>query len=306
MVQTPVFILIFNRPDTFEKLLAQLRIVQPTRLYIVADGHRSYREGEDVKCRNTRALVNTIDWECEIKTLFFDENKGNTYVLYHGINWLFEHEERMIFFEDDNVPDVTFFPFCEELLERYKDDHRIMHINGSSFIDFSEDNPDSYYFSRFLSIWGFATWKRAWEKFQLDAIIKDSDKTYEEVIRFASLNLFDRMYIQQIFNYHRKGKEKVFDQRWMYHVWKYKGLGITPTSNLNSNIGVGHVEAYSDGSLTKIQKIANLPTKSIHKITHPVKVEVNDKLDKKNLELVNHYRNPKYLAYHFYKKIVKS
>ena len=162
-MKTPVLFLVFNRPDTTKQVFEAIRQAQPPRLYIASDGHRSDREGEWEKVKTVRDyVVNNIDWDCEVKTLFREKNLGCRIAVSTAISWFFENEEQGIILEDDCFPDQSFFPFCEELLWKYQDDKRIMMITGTNSLGTWKSELQSYHFSIYGSIWGWATWKRAW------------------------------------------------------------------------------------------------------------------------------------------------
>ncbi|MBR1396888.1 MAG: hypothetical protein IJ563_05075 [Selenomonadaceae bacterium] len=131
------------------------------KLFIVADGPRANKPGEMEKVQQCRAIKDMVDWECEVHTNFSDVNMGCKNRIVSGINWVFEQTEELIILEDNCVPDLSFFRFCQELLEKYRNDNRVLSIAGSNHDEF-EYFDESYAFSKFSSPWGWATWKRAW------------------------------------------------------------------------------------------------------------------------------------------------
>ena len=131
---TPILFLIFNRPDTTRIVFNRIREIRPERLYVAADAPREGRAKEIVLCEEARRIIDDVDWPCEVKTLFRDRNLGCKQAISSALTWFFEQEERGVILEDDCLPDLSFFPFCEELLERYKDDERIGHIGGNCFL----------------------------------------------------------------------------------------------------------------------------------------------------------------------------
>ncbi len=169
-VTEPVLVMAFNRPDHLAVLIQRLREVQPKQLYVAIDGARSTKPGEQEKVEACRDLVGTVDWPCEVHTLFQDSNLGCGQGVTTAITWFFEEVERGIILEDDIIPDPSFFPYCEELLERYNDDRRVFAISGCNFVPPSEQSrPDlPYRFSQVPHIWGWATWRRAWAQHRLD------------------------------------------------------------------------------------------------------------------------------------------
>ena len=152
----------FNRPDTTRQVFDAVRVAQPSTLYFAVDGSRPSKEGEKEKVQQVRDIIKRVDWPCEVHTLFREENVGCGFGPAGAITWAFENEDRMIVLEDDCVPSQSFFRFCNEMLERYKDDTRInivsgrSHWHGSKFFD-----KYDYLFTRYAHTWGWATWKRA-------------------------------------------------------------------------------------------------------------------------------------------------
>lgn len=169
-VTEPVLVMAFNRPDHLAVLMDRLRDVQPKRLFVAIDGPRSGREGEAERVQACRDLVATVDWPCDVHTLFQESNLGCGMGVSRAISWFFEHEERGIILEDDIIPDPSFFPYCEELLDRYEKDERVFAISGCNFVPPQhQSRPDlPYRFSQVPHIWGWATWRRSWAKHRLD------------------------------------------------------------------------------------------------------------------------------------------
>ena len=161
---TPVLFLVFNRPDTTEKVFEAIRQAKPQKLFVAADGPRGNRLGEKEKCEQVRKIATTVDWDCEVKTLFREKNLGCKFAVSSAIDWFFKNVEEGIVLEDDCLPSQSFFWFCQELLERYRNDERVMLIGGNNRgVDFLKNH--SYFFSKYVQIWGWATWRRSWEKY---------------------------------------------------------------------------------------------------------------------------------------------
>ncbi|OUC08639.1 hemolytic protein HlpA-like protein, partial [Litorilinea aerophila] len=164
-MQTPVIFLIFNRPDTTAQVFAEIAKARPRRLLVVADGPRPHRPDDVEKCSATRAVIERVDWPCEVSCDFAEENLGGRRRISSGLTWAFSQVEAAIVLEDDCLPHPTFFPFCEELLNRYCHDERIMAITGDNFQFGRSRTKYSYYFSRYFHSWGWATWRRAWQHY---------------------------------------------------------------------------------------------------------------------------------------------
>lgn len=244
---TPILFLVFNRPDTTRRVFEVIRQNRPVRLYIAADGPRVSHKGETERVGEVRKIVSQIDWPCEVKTLFRDCNLGCKRAVSGAIKWFFEQESEGIVLEDDCVPHEHFFLFCSELLERYRHDDRIGFISGTSLFDLQKDSfifdNEDYVFSKYLSVWGWASWKRVWEDY-------DPEITSWPVDQYPILALTENMRMRSI---HKKlfdsvynGKIDTWDYQVSFMLWKNSRLAITPRFNLIENIGFD-----SDGTHTK-------------------------------------------------------
>ena len=156
---TPILFLLFNRPDTTQKVFNSIREIKPKYLFVSADGPRPNSLNDLNDCNQTRKILDQIDWECNLKTLFREKNMGCKKAIKEGIDWFFEHVDKGIIIEDDCLPSKSFYSFCEELLNIYENDNRIMMISGYNALGKFE-TPNDYLFSKIGSIWGWATWKK--------------------------------------------------------------------------------------------------------------------------------------------------
>lgn len=236
-LKTPVALFIFNRPDTTVKVFARIREVRPRTLLVVADGPRVSSEGEAERCTQARKVVERVDWDCRVLRHYSDENLGCKIRVSSGIDWIFRNVEEAIILEDDCLPDRTFFRYCEELLDRYRSDTRIMAISGDNFQFGRRPDAYSYYFSRYPHIWGWATWRRAWHHYDVNMRfwpeIRDRGLLTELLGRNQSAYwapLFDAVY---------RGEIDTWDYQWTFACWLHGGLTALPATNLVSNIGFG-------------------------------------------------------------------
>ena len=264
--KTAVLFLIFNRLDTTKEVFEAIRQARPPRIYIAADGARISRVGEDVAVQKVRDyVVNHIDWECEVKTLFRDKNLGCKCAISGAITWFFENEEMGIVLEDDCLPHPTFFRYCEELLERYRDDERIGMISGDNFQFGKMRTESSYYFSKYTHIWGWASWRRAWKNYNVKASvwpeIRDGD-WLKNIVH----NSTEQVYWSNIFQSVHDGKINTWDYQWTLALWAQGMISVMPCRNLISNIGFG-----SDATHTHGESIySKIPVnKMIFPIQHP-------------------------------------
>ena len=237
-LSTPVAFLIFKRPDTTEKVFREIRRARPQKLLVVADGPRADRPGEDEKCAEARAVVEQVDWDCEVLTNYSDTNLGCKRRVSSGLDWVFEEVEEAIILEDDCVPHPSFFRYCEELLEKYRDDTRVMSISGDNFQFGRTLTDDSYYFSRYVHVWGWATWRRAWKlnDVQMRLWPKVRDEGWlGDILRDTGAV----KYWTGIFQSFYEGRIDTWDYAWLFSCWLQSGLCILPNVNLVSNVGFG-------------------------------------------------------------------
>lgn len=274
-MQTAVLFIVFNRPDTTRQVFEKIRLAKPPRLYVAGDGPRKDHEGEKEKVKNVREIVNRIDWPCEVKTLFREKNLGCKKGVSSAISWFFDHEAQGIILEDDCVPHLDFFTFCEDLLIRYATNKRISAITGNNFQNGKLRGDASYYFSKYNHCWGWASWKRSWEDYQGDIKFWPKWKKSEDWLSFMP-NKLERRYWENIFENVYLTKIESWAYPWTASVWHNKGLTITPNVNLVSNIGFGESATH-----TKFKKDKNfqLPVNNLGILTHPRKLEKNISAD---------------------------
>jgi len=232
---TPIVFIVFNRPDLAARVLERIASIRPRTLLVIADGPRATHPEDADLCTRTRALLEGVDWPCEVVRDFADENLGCGRRISSGLDRVFAELDRAIVLEDDCLPDPSFFRFCEELLERYADRPEVMNITGEYDSRIRPPGDESYFFTSLPRIWGWATWRRAWQGY--DYAISD----------FRSVEPRMR---ERLRGYYKNGSplcrrmEKVVERRidtwdyqWWYHVFKHEGLCINPRVNLVSNLG---------------------------------------------------------------------
>jgi len=223
---TPILLLIFNRPDVTQLVFNQIKLVKPQHLYVAADGPRPGRQDDIIACKQTREIIDQIDWTCELKTLYRHENLGCGYAVCSSISWFFEQVEAGIVLEDDCLADVSFFPFCSELLEKYKYDETIYLISGTNVQNGIKRGESSYYFSNYTITWGWASWRRAWSHFKYD-IPEFNESISAGDLDHVFLTRSEKSYWRKKLLEAELGKKTVWDYQWYYGIWKNKGIGIT-------------------------------------------------------------------------------
>jgi hypothetical protein len=263
-LETPVAFLIFNRPDTTRRVFERIRAARPPVLLVVADGPRADRAGEAERCAATRAVLEGVDWPCRLLTEFSEVNLGCRERVASGLDWVFREVEEAIVLEDDCLPEPSFFRFCAELLARYRSDTRIGMIAGTNLQAGACRGAASYYYSKYTSIWGWASWRRAWAHYDRSASVwpefRDSG-ALEAVTEPA-----ERIYWQRAFEGVFRGRIDTWDYQWTLSCWSQGLLAVVPNENLISNLGFGPEATHTKGE----GPYANLPTRALEfPLTHP-------------------------------------
>ena len=238
-LQTPVAFFVFKRPDTTRRVFEAISNARPTQLLLIADGPREGKEGEVDACHQVREILARVDWPCEVFKNFSDSNLGCGERMISGLNWVFSLVEEAIILEDDCLPNSSFFTFCEELLQRYRGDDRIAYISGDNFFGRYMKPGNSYYYSQIGMIWGWATWRSRWLRY--DRHLTDWPKLREQRVLEE---IFDEpkvvKYLTRVFDAMHSGKgPDTWDYQWLYTALKENLLAIIPSVNLVSNIGFG-------------------------------------------------------------------
>lgn len=295
-VKSAVAIMIFNRPEKTKQILEKIRVVKPEKLFIIADGPRIGNENDIIKCRETRSIFDNIDWKCTVFKNYSDENLGCAKRGYTGFDWVFKNVEEAICLEDDCIPDISFFKYCDELLEKYREDTRIMLISGTNQLGTWKKGGYSYHFSKFGGIWGWASWQRAWKYYSFDISLWDDDNL-KRLLK-NRLNIFQYISRKNIYDliYNKKAKFSSWAYQWGFSRIIQSGLAISPCVNLITNIGAGE-----GATNTKVKsKVSNLKSYEIEfPLKHPPYIMADDEYDRKMYNKINgsNYRIIKNLIY---------
>lgn len=232
---TPVVLIVFKRADCTARMIEAVRKARPRRLWVVADGPRADRPGEREQVVEVRRVVEaSIDWPCELRRIYSEKNLGCARNVVSGLNAVFREEREAIIVEDDCVPHPSFFRFCAEMLTRYRSETRIAHVGGNNFQP--RPSPRTYYFSRYNHIWGWATWRRAWDQYDE----KLSDWSAVRNTSWLRDYLGDKGaadYWRSIFDAVASGEIDTWDYQWTYTLWRRDWLAVVPGVNLVENIG---------------------------------------------------------------------
>lgn len=283
-MRAAVLFIIFKREDTTLKVFERIREARPPKLYVAADGPRIDRTGEKEACQKTRAIIDRIDWPCEIHKLFRDKNMGCGHGVSDAITWFFSHEAEGIILEDDILPHIDFFSYCDEMLEKYRDNERIQMICGHSvFID-GINRDVSYYMSSFMHIWGWATWRRVWTTYKLDAALLPKKEFLSKLGKRVPLKAV--LHFKDAFHMMVAHNNDTWDYQMYFNQILYDRYSIISYKNLTTNIGFASVDAvHTDG---KNQLEENNPTFSPYPIIHPLHLDTD--LDADYINMINSHQ----------------
>ena len=244
-LETAVALIVFNRPALTRVVFEAIAQAKPKRLLLIADGPRADRPGEAELCDEVRRVVSLVDWPCEVQTNFASANLGCRRRVISGLDWVFEQVEEAIILEDDILPDPSFFPFCEQMLERFREDDRIAMITGFNISAGEATSPDSYYFSELTHIWGWATWRDAWKRYDERLTSWPEVRSSGMLRRVFSQRSAMRYWTPILDGMHRGTGPDTWDYQWMYTNLVYGRLSVTPQVNLVRNLGFGEEATHS-------------------------------------------------------------
>ena len=273
----PIIFLVFNRPGTTARVFEQIAKVRPPKLLIVADGPRANRPDDAVNCALVRKIFDKIDWPCEVYRDFSNTNLGCRQRVSSGLDWAFELVDSAVILEDDCLPSMSFFLFCQELLNKYRDDHRVLLISGDNFQLNREVTNDSYYFSKYVHIWGWATWRDRWRG-GYDVDLKDWPEVRRQVIRGRVFGgLLETRHWTRIFDRVFSGEIGTWDYQLGYLNFLSRRVSIIPSKNLVQNIGFSGDATHTVGW----SEFAHLVREEIwFPLIHPKNMVVNYQADR--------------------------
>jgi hypothetical protein len=275
-MQTPVALLIFNRPEITSRLVDEIIRAQPPKVLVFADGPRPDHPEDAALIAATKTVVSEAPWPCEVLTNYSETNLGTKYRPATGLDWVFQNVEQAVLFEDDCLPHPSFFRFCDELLERYRDDERVMMISGNNFMGGRRLTTDSYLFSHYAGIWGWATWRRAWRHYDVELrewpAVRET-RFLQDVLQNEDEVTFWRQCFDRIIS----GETQTWDHQWQFACWAQRGLSIMPAVNLCTNVGFGptaqHYKEFDP-------KLAAVPVEEMNfPLQHPQSIVRNREAD---------------------------
>jgi len=246
LVDVPVVLFIFRRPSTTRRVVEAIQEAGPPQLFVVADGPRPGHPEEKRRCEETRSIVEEVRWNgSSMRRNYADENLGLRRRVVSGLDWVFDHVDRAIVLEDDCVPGQSFFPFCEELLDRYSNHSHVMAISGDNFQP-APRSQYSYYFSRYMHCWGWATWRSSWHRYDVGMTSWPEVREgpwIEQLFASESASTYWRSVFDRVY----QGKIDSWAYVWQYSIWMNGGVSILPEKNLVSNIGHGEGATHTQG-----------------------------------------------------------
>lgn len=296
---SPVLFLIFKRAETTRRVFGRIREARPPRLYIAADGPRADRVGEAAQCVEARAVVAVVDWPCEVHRLYQDKNLGCGQGVSTALSWFFEQEEQGIIIEDDILPHLDFFRYCDEMLERFKDDGSIQLIAGSNYFYNGFDADVSYYLSSYMHIWGWASWRRVWQTYDFDLNHLSDDRMHAQLFK-----LFPKpsaKYFWKIYQVMKRHEIDTWDYQLFMNQQYYNRYAISPYVNMVENIGIGGHDATHT---TEDTATSNPNVGSPFPLKHPEQVSTNRAADLIAMKTTGQYQRP--LMERIYRKVMRT
>jgi hypothetical protein len=279
-LNTAVLFLVFNRLDTTKRVFEAIRKAKPPRLYIASDGARENKKGEAEKVKAVRNFITqNIDWDCEFKMLYRDQNLGCNYAVSGALSWFFENEEQGIILEDDCLPCQSFFWFCENLLERYRDDERVGQISGFNILQKNEGFRESYTFLTGGSIWGWATWRRVYLQYETynSASV---DEIFQCILEFTD-DFNESVHIRKNLDLVRAGLLSSWAYDWGAMLKANSQLSISPSVNLIINVGFGEDATHTTSGIW----VPDSKDIDVQKLIHPLFIAPNKKQSKHQASL---------------------
>jgi hypothetical protein len=273
-VNTPILFLVFNRPEQTARVFESIRAMKPFRLFVAGDGARPEKEGEAELVRQTRKAATAVDWPCEVVTLFRDANLGCGRAVSGAISWFFEQVTEGIILEDDCLPHPDFYPFCETLLDRYRDEPKVATIAGTHFLPPELPHGQTHYVSKYFQMWGWATWRRTWDLYDhgLDQL---TDEGWFALLERVHRNPVEAGYWREIYKSLKPGIIDTWDFQMFFNCWHSGGNHVMPGHNLISNIGYGPEATHTNFE----SPMANLPTSSLTLTEASIPLEPNPTVD---------------------------
>lgn len=273
-LNTPLLLLVFHRPEETARVFAAIRAQQPRQLFIAGDGPRTTHATDVELVRLTRDIVTKVDWPCEVQTLFHESNLGCGKAVSRAISWFFSQVEAGIILEDDCLPHADFFPYCETLLARYRDDPRVATIGGTHCLPASLSHEQTHYASKYFQMWGWASWRRVWQHYDFKLENLAEDEWVALLARTHPITV-EASYWHQIYQALKGGLIDTWDFQMFFTCWRIGGQHIMPSKNLVSNIGHGPNATHTNFA----SPMACLPTHALSIDAREIDLTPNSEVD---------------------------
>ena len=281
-MDVPILLLIWKRPSHTSRVINSIRQICPKKIYISSDGPiKNDRENKRLVELVREIVLKEINWDCEIFTNFSNINKGCKIAVTEGINWFFRNEQEGIIIEDDCLPSKDFFYYCQSLLEKYRYDERIWSICGNGYQNDLSKNKESYFFSKYADVWGWATWRRCWKFYDPDIKSWGGERKVP-LLKDLFENVREFKYWKKIFdNLYYKKQPNTWDYQWQYLCFFNAGMSCMPHTNLVENFGFGEEATHTfqdplrfNNKLKKVGRL-NFP------LNHPTEISISKECDDK-------------------------
>jgi hypothetical protein len=302
--ETPILLIVFNRPKKTQLIFDIIKKIKPKKLFISADGPRIDKVRDTFLCDEVKSIINKVDWDCEHEIKISNTNLGCKTNVVDSIDWFFSNVENGVILEDDCIPSFSFFTFCESLLNKYKNNENIMQINGfNGGINYNSLTKNSYYFSKMNHTWGWASWKRAWDKFDKNFL------NYEELILKKNIRKYyiDKSisaWMKVYFDKSYSKEDNIWSSNWAFSILKENGLCITPSKNFVRNIGFD--EESTSGKSEIFKKFSNISELELDEIIHPNAIKHNLKFDQILFNQVIKKIDPRASKFYYLVNIIKN
>lgn len=277
---TPVAFIIFNRPRCVRQSFAAIRRAKPKKLFIIADGPRDDHPEDVSLCKECRDIVKNIDWDCDVKRNYSDVNLGCGKRPATGISWVFDQVDRAMILEDDCVPSTSFFYFCQEMLEKYKDDDRIYSVSGMNF-GLTSDNEADYYFTHINNTWGWATWRRIWQQYDYEIKSFPQVKENNELLPLMMIQPFADYWYRCFDEVHSGRLKSAWDYQFLFMSFLHQGLHIYPQENMVTYMGFNDMATHCMNiDENNLFSKAAMPAEEISfPLRHPVSIQADYRID---------------------------
>lgn len=267
-----VVFIVFNRPEVTQRVFDRIAAARPEKLLLISDGPRTDRCADAPKVALVREIVSKVDWPCEVYRNFAEVNFGCRKRVSSGLDWAFSIVEEAIILEDDCLPDTSFFMFCQSLLERYRTDERVMQIGGANFQNGIRRSAESYYFSKYPHVWGWATWRRAWRHYDLEM------KRWPDLSSSGWLGKLcpserEQMFWKSVYDKVYCDNIDTWDYQWVFACWVCGGFSIVPALNMVENLGFGQDATHTVVTNNRCRSLKACALSS--PIQHPQEIKPN-------------------------------